>query len=330
LFVFFEKFADDSEVESDEKTKGFVIDHFEFDILKDVLKENELNYCNKKLVKSSKIIVLEFRSETFRAIRKNLGFESKEIVDSIAEQLKDSYVQARVIHNETNNSMVIFTKDMKFVIKTITREERLVFLDFLLDTYYKRIINCKESKLIRILGVFKILPSEISFILMENSNPYNDPCLIFDLKGSSIDRFVQTNGDIRSTVLKDMNLAKIGKKIKLPSFEVNRLMKTLKKDMKVLRNVGIMDYSLLLIVCKVKTGRNRYTIGPNYTLAIIDIFQIYDSKKALERCFKSCFKRSLRDKISSVSPDQYYVRLLEFLDTIFTQKEECELSSLLD
>ena len=275
-------------------------------------------------------MILEFRSEIFKGIRKHLGYESLEIANSLAEQLKDSYSQARVIHNETNNSMVLFTKDLKFVIKTITKEERMVFLDFLLDSYNKRILKCKQSKLIRILGVFKILPSEISFILMENSNASCGPCLIFDLKGSSIDRFVQTSGDIRSTVLKDMNLAQIGKKIKLTPFEAGRIMKNLKKDMRVLRNIGIMDYSLLLIVSKVASAKNRYTIGQNYSIAIIDIFQIYDTKKALERCFKSCFNRRNRDKISSVSPDEYYQRLLEFLNTLFTDQEDRELSSLLE
>ena len=47
LFVFFAKFADDVQSKCDEKTKGFVVDHYEFDLLSDVLKEAELNYRKK-------------------------------------------------------------------------------------------------------------------------------------------------------------------------------------------------------------------------------------------------------------------------------------------
>lgn len=274
-------------------------------------------------------MLLEYRSSYFSFIRKYLGYNNSDFISSISEQLKQSYTQAKVIQNESNNSMIIFTSDKKFVIKTISKEEKNILFRFLLESYYKRILNCPNSKLIRILGIFKILPSKITFIVMENSNPFNKPFLIFDLKGSSIDRLVKTEKDYKSVVLKDENLVKMGKKVKLSSDEVSDLIWTIRDDMEILRDIGIMDYSLLLIAGKNSGVANRYSISKDYTIAIIDIFQVYDTRKVLERWFKTCFRRADRNKLSAVSPAEYYRRILEFLQGIFTERDEYDLSGML-
>jgi len=76
----------------------------------------------------------------------------------------------------------------------------------------------------------------------------------FDLKGSKIARYVDTNDeDISGQLLKDENLKEInntlwnGKLVMLSTEQRENLLCQIKKDSEFLRDRGIMDYSLLLI-----------------------------------------------------------------------------------
>ena len=329
LYVFFFHFASDNHDDLNKKTRGYALQGYDLECLSNILGESEQNYSNHHIVSTAGIILLEYRSSYFSYIRKYLGYKNSDFISSISDQLKQSYTQAKVIQNESNNSMIIFTSDKKFVIKTISSEEKNIFFRFLLQSYYKRVLEYPNSKLIRILGIFKLLSSKITFIVMENSNPFDKPFLVFDLKGSSIDRLVKTEQDCESIVLKDENLVQMGKKVKLSSDEVSELMWTVRYDMGILRDIGIMDYSLLLIAGKNSGVASRYSISKDYTVAIIDIFQVYDTRKVLERWFKTCFRRADRNKLSAVSPAEYYRRILRFLQGIFTQGDEHDLSGML-
>lgn len=311
------------------KTRGFTLQGLKIECLRQYLAESELEYCKGYIVNNAGIYLLEYKCEYFYNIRKSSGYENEDFIKTLSEQFKSSYNQAKVIQNESSNSMIIFTSDSRFVIKTISKEEKRVFFRFLLESYYKRVLDCPNSRLIRILGIFKLLPSKITFMLMENSNPFKDPCLVFDLKGSSVDRLTKTKADLSSTVLKDENLLKLGRKIKLSSDDVSELLWTIKYDIEILRDIGIMDYSILLIAGKNRGISNRYSVGKDYSLAVIDLFQIYNSKKVLERFFKVCLRRADKDKLSSVSPGVYYNRILGFLEGMFTDSDEYDLSGML-
>lgn len=266
-------------------------------------------------------IFIEFKPNTFGKIRNALGYTSEALKTSFLDQLQVSYNQVKVIQNSSNNSMVMLTSDKKFVIKTISRKERSVFFRFLLEPYAKRILSCPESRLIRILGVFKLVTSKISFILMENTSGINENGLIFDLKGSSIDRFVNTQNGTKGIILKDENFRKMRVKVQVSLQEKWRIVDTIKEDLKILRDIGIMDYSILLMTSQKFEERNRYCIGKENSLAIIDLFQVYNSRKAVERWFKVWIRRVDKEKISVISPDEYYERLVKFLDEVFCDQD---------
>ena len=105
-------------------------------------------------------------------------------------------MQSRIITNDKSNSMIYSTIDQKYIVKTIGKTEKEIFLNILLDSYCKRILQNKQSKLIRILGVFKLLPSKIYILLMEKIAYSLPGTLIFDLKGSEVDRYVTTSNVI--------------------------------------------------------------------------------------------------------------------------------------
>lgn len=244
------------------------------------------------------------------------------------EQLSISYEDAKVIENASNNSFVIITSDQKYVIKSITKEEKQIFFRFLLEPYTKRVLSSPDSRLIRILGVFQIVTSKVAFFVMENSANIDEGDLVFDLKGSLVDRYVKPIKGLKNQVLKDENFRVSGKRIKCGVVESMKIINEVKEDLRILKEIGIMDYSLLLVV-KAKDGEeNRYSIGKRYYLAIIDLFQVYNGKKAVERWFKIWVRRVDRGLISVVSPDEYFQRILNFLGEMFSENEEYEFSIL--
>lgn len=293
--------------------------------------QKQLSGCKEYLAPN--MYFIEYRPKIFCKIRRHLGYTNDDIFkyilySSINSQLNLAFHNAKYIENQTNNSIIYFTSDQKYVIKTICKDESVIFLKHMLRSYAKRIFECPESKIVRILGVYKIISSKINFILMENAAPLSENSLIFDLKGSSIDRFVPIRHEIEtleSKVLKDENFKIIGKKVRMSMAKSKKILKILKDDMKTLRDLGIMDYSLLLIIHNVPNN-TRYSLCKKYSIAIIDLFQLYDKTKALERWYKTYIRRVDRSMISVVSPNEYYERLANFVDTIFTEDEELELN----
>ena len=229
--------------------------------------------------------------------------------------------------NDRNDSILFFTSDQNYVIKTISKKERIVFIKHLLNSYSTRIFECPDSKLVRILGVFKIVFSKISFCIMENTTPETENSLIFDLKGSSVDRCVKVrNQDFESQVLKDENFRIMDKKVKMGKQELKNIKKILNDDIFILKEIGIMDYSLLLVINTNKISGNRYCLNNHYSVAVIDFFTLYDNYKAAERWYKIYIRRVNRNLISVMSPVEYYQRLLKFISNIFIEQEELELS----
>jgi hypothetical protein len=334
LYIHFSKYArsEAGDMDSKDMAFGFVCSDNEFSCLDNCLKPEEITFCIFYLVNNENIAFTEFRPNTFMRVRKSLGLSNQKIANSLYLQLELSFNSAKFLHNESNNSLVLFTSDNNFVIKTISNKERQVFFQFLLEPYCKRILNHPESKLVRILGVFQILTSNIHFILMENTSTSQDDKLVYDLKGSSVDRYVKATSEsvLENLVLKDENFRQEGQKIRMDYAQAQEIAEVLKADMKILRDIGIMDYSVLLTYTYNPSKLNRYFITPNYSVAIIDLFQLYNVKKALERWFKIWIRRVNRSKISVVSPNEYYNRLSNFIKDLFSNTEPVELSSIIE
>lgn len=228
--------------------------------------------------------------------------------------------------------MIFYTKDEKYVIKTISKQERIVFLKRLLDSYIQRVTEQAKSKLIRILGVFKVLPSNVCFILMERSGSVSSDCLLYDLKGSTVDRFVSDYQS--SSVLKDLNFITSGVKVILEPEESEELIQILKDDFRVLRNVGVMDYSVLMFLYKNQRNQERpckyqhYCVGETIVISVIDLFQVYNSSKAIERWYKIYIRRVSKQMLSAISPQEYYERIVKFIENVFQAKGIQEMDSL--
>lgn len=225
-----------------------------------------------------------------------------------------------------SEAFIFLTHDQRFIIKTITKVERKLFLSKMVAGYLERIKDCPESKLVRILGVFKIQPMNQSLIIMENLLLNKEKCVIFDLKGSKVARLVKGIEDPLSPpcgrVLKDTNFYQYCKKIELDEKLKVKMIETLKLDFDFLKKCGVIDYSLLLGIYENEaslesSGRPLLIAeeGTRYNLGIIDIFQEYNFLKAGEKTIKTIFNN--KKDISIATPTDYFLRISEFCSEIF-------------
>ncbi|OMJ77526.1 hypothetical protein SteCoe_22855 [Stentor coeruleus] len=269
------------------------------------------------------ISLYEYHPEIFQCIKDSTDFTKDLILESL---LSHTNLKALISINNgggRSDSFFYMSANQKIVIKTITAEERISFMKFL-PKYSKRIVEHPESKLVRILGLFQAQPHNQDFIIMENVIPNKNSCLIYDLKGSTVDRHV---GGIDSEnppigiVLKDVNFNRWGHSIKVQ--DPSEVIKHIVDDMKLLKKQKLMDYSILLGIYENPNELTRYFISNTHSICIIDFFQRYGMKKSLERFWKRYILRKTKG-ISAISSVRYFKRIVKYLKTIFEQTSNNE------
>lgn len=176
----------------------------------------------------------------------------------------------------------------------------------MLNPYTEHISN-KNSKLVRILGVFKALPSDLDFIIMENITPFDVEMSVFDLKGYS-----NKNRIGASSTKKDSQFIEEFEPIE--NSLKSEVIRNIREDLSFLRGLDIMDYSVLVadfhLPYKIHSKYLAREAPRPLIIGIIDYFQEYNFKKTAEYRLKSLFSK---DEISCIEPGKYYIRLLNFL-----------------
>ena len=224
-----------------------------------------------------------------------------------------------------SEATIFFTNDNKFVIKTVTRKEKNYFIGFA-KKYNERIK--KESCLVRIVAIFRLTPVNTDYIIMENTAVQNENAMLFDIKGSVINRWVDidlsNSTSLQGIVLKDLNLIKGNYKIEIGEKETKRLMKMITNDLDFLLSVEATDYSVL--VCFYQPGINvdsRYSVkgkNINYSISIIDYLQKFNFYKKTEKLLKRMVYKSV--EISIAEPWAYRDRLLKFIREIINESDD--------
>jgi 1-phosphatidylinositol-4-phosphate 5-kinase len=153
-----------------------------------------------------------------------------------------------------SGSFFYFTRDFKYIIKTVTDEEEK-FLQRIAYQYYDHMKNNPNSLIVRFLGLHKVrLAKEqrfITVVVMENIFYNTEQFKMherYDLKGSKVGRrSVKKTSKIRREykgTLKDLDLG--DKKIHVGADSKTRLVEQLRRDIEFLVRCKIMDYSMLL------------------------------------------------------------------------------------
>ena len=153
-----------------------------------------------------------------------------------------------------SGSFFYFTRDFKYIIKTVTDEEEK-FLQRIAYRYYDHMKNNPNSLIVRFLGLHKVrLAKEqrfITVVVMENIFYNTEKFKMherYDLKGSRVSRrSVKKTSKIRREykgTLKDLDLG--DKKIHVGADSKAQLLGQLRRDVEFLIQCKIMDYSMLL------------------------------------------------------------------------------------
>ena len=224
-----------------------------------------------------------------------------------------------------SGSFIFVTTDEQLVIKTITKSEFLSFKDKLIKTYSERILNNESSRLVRIFALLHLKSLDQYVIIMENLIYKKEESIIFDLKGSKVGRMIKDISDPKhppkGLALKDINFEEFEFKVSLKSEARDLMVQFLIEDFKVLKDCGIMDYSLLLLIRKGEICEDESRLsfvdlnGYVVTIGVIDLFQEYSFSKQGEKAVKSLFNDP--KEVSSVNPEMYFLRISSYLKRIF-------------
>ena len=184
----------------------------------------------------------------FRAIRSISNIEEADYMLSLAGDF--NYIE--FIANSKSGQFFFYSHDGKYMIKTQSKEESKL-LRRMMPQYVKHLTDNPDSLLVRFYGMHRVrmksLQSKTYFVIM--SSVYDTPKEIpikYDLKGSTVGRLTSAEACKEGAVQKDLNLIQSGRKIRLGPENIDIFYETLKSDVMFLRDLNIMDYSLLVSI----------------------------------------------------------------------------------
>ena len=272
----------------------------------DILTEEDKNYK-----------IWEYEPDVFSNIRQEYGWTNSKIATAFINRENFRDLQNENISGKSGG-FIFRTHNAEIITKTITKQEKYLLLE-ILQKYQERMINHRESKIIRILGLYKIRSTKQSFILMENILKHEEKPLAFDLKGSICGRYVAVTENVHEIMLKDQNIIQMNKKVKLDASKREEVLKALEDDSKFLQDLDIIDYSLIIgFYSRKMLVKDSYGLQGNeecsYSLGIIDFLQQYTVSRKLEVIYKHII---CKKNFSMCPPDKYAERFMEFISSIF-------------
>jgi len=309
-----------------------------------------INFGKKK---EEVFILKEFAGIIFNNIRMYLGFDKDDFIGSISPQ---DFITELMISNQTifeelcstgkSGSLFYYTRDGKFIVKTIKRDE-YKFIKQILPDYFRHLKTNPLSLLPKFLGCYvltrkvKKKRDKIYFIVMINVFATSKHIHIrYDLKGSRIGRRVLTGkrdaeimakGDM---ALKDLDLEKRKEKIYIGE-KNDILLKQIKNDADFLCKIGTNDYSLLLgihYIDKEKKYGQRFSFtnfAQSKSKTNVEDSIIKESSLTDRSCDSRQEKlKALADFedggiISETGNEVYFVGIIDIL-TKFNWKKKCE------
>lgn len=273
----------------------------------------------------------------FRNIRRIEGIEDREI--SAAFNMHDMVMEFKNVYGNKgggSGSFFLHSVDRRFMLKTISKGELKVILRNFLKEYHCHLEKYENSLLARILGVysFELQGSySVKLILMQSIYNPTEVQSIYDLKGSKLDRQVLFNSNLMppqlslvQEVYKDIDFLANQQFLFMQKASADILLAVIERDVRLLRRFKLMDYSLLVVV-KAKGEMTKYFYKSSrdreegYAIGIIDFLQEYNRSKKCETITKKILTLKPRLHISSVNPEDYMVRFINFIAEIVAPNE---------
>ncbi|SPO28601.1 related to phosphatidylinositol-4-phosphate 5-kinase [Ustilago trichophora] len=191
----------------------------------------------------------------FRELREHFHLDAADYLLSLTSK----YILSELGSPGKSGSFFYFSRDYRFIIKTIRHSEHKFLLRILKD-YHEHVKANPHTLLSRFYGLHRVkLPHgrKIHFVIMNNLfPPHRDIHETYDLKGSSIGReYPEEKAATKSgAVLKDLNWLKRGREIELGPEKRALFEAQLRSDVALLQRLNIMDYSLLIGLHDMRRG----------------------------------------------------------------------------
>ncbi|KAF8247736.1 SAICAR synthase-like protein [Wilcoxina mikolae CBS 423.85] len=183
----------------------------------------------------------------FRHLRAKFGLDPGDYLMSLTSK----YILSELGSPGKSGSFFYFSRDYKYIIKTIHHGEHR-FLRHILRDYYKHIEDNPNTLISQFYGLHRVktpFGRKIHFVVMNNLfPPHRDIHQTFDLKGSTIGRDYKEDNlaeNPRAT-LKDLNWIRRDMHLNFGPYKKALFIEQVERDVKLLQKLEIMDYSLLL------------------------------------------------------------------------------------
>jgi len=289
--------------------------------------------------------ILSFCPFVFHHIRLMDNISIDDILSSLDPINNMKKIKSMKVTGGRGSNCIINTWDKKIIVKTVNKNERQILVEKMIVDYH---CLMKESKslLSRIYGIFKIElkdKGDINVMIQRNMNelPINTKLLTFDFKGSTVDRQIISNEDIKlnkqelvnkykNKVLKDLDLGIIDMKFVIDYNNWQKIMSVIDSDSMFLQNYEVTDYSLLIFVHKYRkedlvNNKNCSRIIPSkdnkylFNFSIIDFLGPFNFEKKGEKLAKELvgYIKKLKDtNFSVLDPNRYGTRFRNFAKKI--------------
>ncbi|KAH8880321.1 SAICAR synthase-like protein [Thozetella sp. PMI_491] len=176
--------------------------------------------------------------------------------------LTGKYILSELGSPGKSGSFFYFSRDYKYIIKTIHHAEHK-FLRKILKDYYQHVTDNPNTLLSQFYGLHRVkMPygKKIHFVVMNNLfPPHRDIHQTFDLKGSTVGRDYRQDDSATNprATLKDLNWLRRKRHLELGLQKKQMFLEQLHKDVRLLQRLQIMDYSLLVGIHDLRKGNEE-------------------------------------------------------------------------
>lgn len=188
--------------------------------------------------------------QVFRALRALSNIDEADYMTSLAGDF--NYIE--FLANSKSGCFFFYSHDGRFMIKTQSREEARLLRD-MMPQYVAHLAERPDSLLARFYGLHRVsmptLKRQTFFVVMQSVFycPLTPPLTLhtkFDLKGSTVGRRTSAEDCAQGAVQKDLNFLEDKHRLRFDPQTLRVFEETLRADTAFLRDLNIMDYSLLL------------------------------------------------------------------------------------
>ncbi|KAL4953363.1 hypothetical protein BDW69DRAFT_184564 [Aspergillus filifer] len=194
----------------------------------------------------------------FRHLRSRFRLDPADYLMSLTSK----YILSELGSPGKSGSFFYFSRDYKYIIKTIHHAEHKL-LRKILPEYYKHVEQNPNTLISQFYGLHRVKMAygrKIHFVVMNNLfPPHRDIHSTFDLKGSMIGREVSEEyiKDHPRSTMKDRNWLRRNLQLECGPGKREFFLAQLKRDVELLKRLKIMDYSLLVGIHDLEKGNEE-------------------------------------------------------------------------